>query len=184
MKTNTIRPIVRTTIGILSIVGAIFMLQGCSGGGCTRSDNAGNVVVPEEPQDEELMIFSHPVEFDVQSVDEALRRLESGETLSQTETAWIIVTAEASLNHLNRILDTLVLNADNADTWNVLGELDAQAWPRQTAAIVEMLGQRPLDALAASRLDEMENALVRDRMLVEQLTEEIPSLPDILSTTK
>lgn len=161
---------------ILAVTFCICLLQSC-GGSCSRQKQ--DAAVSPTDREDPRAVLDHPVVFDAQAVDVTLAMVQSDRDLTPGEMSQAIVVAEASVNHLDQILENLKRNDDDADSWHVMTEMNRDGWPAQTAAIVEALSHRPLDAEMRARVNDLLKALEFSRNLVAELRRDAPRLPDI-----
>lgn len=168
----------------VTALGITFLLSSCTGG-CKREESnpegntAGSSHGMASPQEDVEAIYSQPVVFEEQSLAEAEHLALSGRPLTTAETATVITTNEAALNHLCQILEGLIKNDDHADTWHVLTELDGKEWPVQTFRILGALDQMPLDGYERERVSAMFGTADRIEALIVQLQKTTKNLkPD------
>lgn len=151
-------------------------LTGCTGGCSRDKDEAQKWIPPSEVTEQQVL--DQPVKFEMQSIEEMAQMTNSGRTLSPTETAQAIVVAEAGANHLNQILEELVRNEDNADSWHVVTEMDQRAWPKNIMTIIHGLENQQLDTVQSERLATLFAAMERNYELINQLSKIVKNLPE------
>ena len=143
----------------LYIIIATLFLSGCGPAGCGSKKDTAPTDVPAGTPSDPAVILSAPVKFDERSVEETLRLVCGDRILSPVEAAQAIVVAESAINHLSRILDQLMANEDNADTWHVLTELSRERWPGNTRDIIYALERQPLDQAETLRVAGLNKSL-------------------------
>lgn len=169
----------------LCIVATVFLLQSCGPGGCNRTPGAqpaDDVDITAQRQNPE-MILATPVQFEAQSIDEALRMVESDRELTRAESAQCIVVAEAGVGYLAHVMYGLKNNDDYADTWNVFNELSRETWPGQTLRVVEGLEVRKLDDSQQLRVQQMRQDLNQTLDFVRKMQKENPGIAIIFPET-
>lgn len=168
-----------TATRIFAVACVVLLLQACSGGSCSRSGDTspGAAEVEKAEAQRADMILAEPVAFDQQSVADALRELSKEGNLTAAETARIIMSAEAAIDHLNAMLESLLRNGDNADSWHIITEISEAGWAEQATRIVRILSSMQLNEAEYRHVDGIRHAMARTDVLLTSLYREVPSLP-------
>lgn len=166
----------RTIAALCVAVGVLLLIPSCSGG-CSRQEDKTDWTPPSEVTADEIL--DQPVPFDAQAVDETAALVSADAELSHAEIARAIVTAEAAARHLNQLLEQLSRNDDDADTWNVINELDSLSWPKNIVTILAGLGRQSLDTTENERIAALIETLEKQSATINELGRRVKNLPPV-----
>lgn len=170
-------------ISLVLTTGVVLFLSSCSGS-CNRQtedNNSSAVQSPVALQEDVTDILSHPVNFDEQSISETLNLVTLDRELTSAEAARAIVITEAGVNHLSQVLESLIHNEDDADSWHILTELKQKSWPFDLIKIADALDNHNLDGYARERLSGINKSITYIKGLSESIHSGNNRLPQLFT---